>query len=106
MALRVAAASSDGKTIDLHFGEADSFYIYDFDGSGFSFVEKRGMERYFGHNIQEFDKVSLLLCDCGAVLVAKIGPRAAQYLLSRGLRVFETPYQISAVLDKLKNAIP
>lgn len=102
MAFRVAAASSDGKTVDLHFGEADSFYIYDLDKTGFSFLEKRGLERVFGHSAQEFDKVSLLLGDCSAVLIAKIGPGAARYLLEKGLRVFEAPYSISAVLDKLK----
>lgn len=105
MAFRVATASSDGKTVDLHFGEADSFYIYDLNETGFSFVEKRGFERIFGHNVQEFDKISLLLGDCRAVLVAQIGSGAARYLLSKGLRVFEAPYMISAVLDKLKTEL-
>ena len=27
--VRVAAASDDGKTVNLHFGQAQEFYIYD-----------------------------------------------------------------------------
>ena len=45
--------------------------------------------------------MKLLLDDCGAVIVSRIGPSVAEYLLNKGLRVFEAPYPISAVLEKL-----
>lgn len=99
---RVAAASSDGRTVDLHFGQAQEFYIYDVGKDGFRFVEKRNIRRAIGHNPAEFDKVRLLLNDCEAVLVSRVGPSAAEYLLLRGLRVFETPYPVDAVLNRLK----
>ena len=34
MSFRIAAASSDGNNIDQHFGQADSFYIYEVNADG------------------------------------------------------------------------
>ncbi len=98
---RVAAASTDGRSVNLHFGEAQEFYIYDLSETGWKFIERRDIKRTFGHNPAEFDKVSLMLNDCEAVLVSRIGPAAAEYLLGKGLRVFEVPYSIEQVLDKV-----
>lgn len=98
---RVAAASTDGQTVNLHFGEAQEFYIYDLSESGWKFVERRDIKRTFGHNPAEFDKVSLMLNDCEAILVSRIGPAAAEYLLGKGLRVFEVPYPIEHILEKV-----
>ena len=41
MSLKVALASSDGKNIDLHFGKAEKFYIYELKDKGFELVESR-----------------------------------------------------------------
>lgn len=41
MSLKVALASSDGKNIDLHFGKAEKFYIYELNDKGFELVESR-----------------------------------------------------------------
>lgn len=98
---RVAAASSDGVTVNLHFGEAQEFYIYDVKADGWEFVERRDIKRVFGHIPAEFDKVRLMLNDCEAILVSRIGPTAAEYLLVKGLRVFQTPYPVDTVLNRL-----
>lgn len=97
---RVAAASTDGRTVDLHFGQAQEFYIYDVGESGWRFVERRDIKRTLVHDTAEFDKVRLMLNDCEAVLVSRIGPMAAEYLLEKDLRVFETPYPVGEVLNK------
>lgn len=98
---RVAAASSDGVTVNLHFGEAQEFYIFDVKPDGWKFVERRDIKRVFGHIPAEFDKVRLMLNDCEAILVSRIGPAAAEYLLVKGLRVFQTPYPVDVVLNRL-----
>lgn len=41
MSLKVAIASSDGINIDLHFGKASSFYIYELQGKNFVQTEVR-----------------------------------------------------------------
>lgn len=99
--VRIAAASNDGVTVNLHFGQAQEFYIYDIGSEGWTLIERRDVFRNFGHDPAEFDKVRLLLSDCEAVIVSKVGPSAAEYLLEKGLRVFEAPYSIENVLNKL-----
>jgi nitrogen fixation protein NifX len=98
MAQRIAIASSDGKNIDAHFAQARQYYIYDIGEHGYEFVETRTVSAIVNH---EFDKVTGLLQDCTAVFAARIGPGAARVLAAKGLRIFETPYPIPAVLDKV-----
>lgn len=105
MAFRVAAASSDGETIDLHFGGAHTFYIYDLEKDAQTFVEKRGLLLENGHSDAKFDSLTDRLSDCDAVLVAQIGPGAARHVLQSGLRVFEAPYALQPVLQKLRHQL-
>ena len=47
-AFRVAAASSDyGYTVDVHFGRATDFYIYQYFDGEWIYVEKRSVKRSF-----------------------------------------------------------
>ncbi len=41
MSIKVAIASSDGINIDLHFGQAKQFGIYELHGNNFEFLESR-----------------------------------------------------------------
>ncbi len=41
MSIKVAIASSDGLNINLHFGQANAFFIYELKGSKFELTEKR-----------------------------------------------------------------
>ena len=41
MSIKVAIASSDSLNVDLHFGQAKSFLIYELKGSKFELTEKR-----------------------------------------------------------------
>ncbi len=41
MSIKVAIASSDGLNVDLHFGQAKFFLIYELKGSNFELTEKR-----------------------------------------------------------------
>lgn len=101
---RIAIASTDGKVINQHFGHAESFHIIDLYEDSYSFVETRvntptctGQE----HPAHAFDRVIRLLSDCEAIFVSRIGLSAASQLNSKGIRVFETPYPVDLVLDKL-----
>ena len=97
---RIAAASSDGVMIDSHFAQAECFYIYDISDGTYQFVEKRHIAAALTHSEATFDKVRLLLYDCNAIVVSKVGFGAAQYLLEKGLRVFEAHYNVDSVLQK------
>ena len=41
MSVKVAIATSDGINVDLHFGQANAFFIYELKGSKFELTEKR-----------------------------------------------------------------
>ena len=41
MSYKIAVATSDGLNVDLHFGSAPSFEIYEVEGLDFQKVEKR-----------------------------------------------------------------
>ncbi len=107
---RIAAATSDGFTVNEHFGHAKFFRVYDLGEKGHTFVEIRDAvavcQHSLGHDTTRFDKIIELLSDCDAVLVQKIGEGAAAYLISKGVRVFEVSGSIDAVLKKfIENGI-
>lgn len=103
MVSRIAVASSDGVNVDLHFARASQFYIYDIRDSGFEFIELRKCNAAFGHNQNEFDKTLEKLEGCKAVIVNRVGTGALQFLAARGFRVFEAPYPVKDVLNKIVN---
>lgn len=101
---KVAIATSDGFTVNEHFGHAKFFRVYELTESGHKFLELRdavaACQHSLGHDTTRFDKIIELLSDCDALLVQKIGEGAAAYLIERNVRVFEVSGMIDAVLDK------
>ncbi len=102
---KVAVATSDGFTVNEHFGHAKFFRVYELGENGHTFLEVRdavaACQHQLGHDTTRFDKIIELLSDCDALLVQKIGEGAAAYLISRNVRVFEVSGAIDAVLEKI-----
>lgn len=108
MALRAAIASTDGKVVNRHFGRAEYFYIVELTGGKFQYVEKRDVNPAClggDHSIGAFDETAKILSDCSVIIVSHIGVTAAQFLEARGFTVYEAPFPISDVLEKLKSEI-
>ena len=101
---KVAPATSDGFEINEHFGHAKFFRVYELGESDYTFLEVRdavaACQHQLGHDTTRFDKIIELLSDCDALLVQKIGPGAAEYLIKKNVRVFEVSGSIDAVLKK------
>lgn len=71
-----AVASKDGISINLHFGHATSFWIYQVSSEGVSFLEQREVEHYCNGNTSSqsaMENILKTIHDCDAVFVAKIG---------------------------------
>lgn len=88
--MRIAAASKDGRLVDLHFGHAEGFLIYDVDEAGFKFVERRKVEKYCAGAETDYSRersaqIYYALKDCAAVLVSRIGPRPEEELEKMGV---------------------
>ena len=103
---KVAVATSDGFTVNEHFGHAQFFRVYELNDDGYEYTGIRDAvavcQQALGHDTTRFDKIIELLSDCDAVLVNRIGEGAAAYLIERGVRVFEVSGTIDAVLTRLK----
>ena len=112
MSLKVAVASSNGKVIDLHFGQAPDFLIFEIKENGDSeFIEER-------KNIPPADDPNLLenhdkalaksvdlISDCDVVLTSQIGPSASKALLSYEVQAYSIPgFMIEKALKKLASS--
>ena len=74
--MKAAVASKDGISINLHFGHAKSFYIYEVIDDAITFVEQRDVEQYCHGQHGDVSAMSMILDtikDCQVCFVAKIG---------------------------------
>lgn len=74
--LKFAVASKDGLSINLHFGHAKSFLVYQVSDGECAFLEKRNVDHYCHGQTGDasaMQKILATINDCCAVLVAKIG---------------------------------
>lgn len=77
--LRMAVASTDGRTVDAHFGHAREFLVFDVSPMGARLVERRDIERYCSGPVTCGDAAPALagaiaaLRDCAILLCARIG---------------------------------
>ena len=89
--MRVAIASTDGKTVNEHFGRATRFLIYETGAGAPRFVEERPVVPYSENDpkhpfdANRFTSVFEAIKDCTKVYVIKIGERPAAELQERGL---------------------
>jgi nitrogenase molybdenum-iron protein alpha/beta subunit/molybdenum cofactor biosynthesis enzyme MoaA/predicted Fe-Mo cluster-binding NifX family protein len=93
---RFAVATKTGAIVDLHFGHAHEFYIYESDGEQVKFIEKRGVLNYCNGPGREDDKedrwesVIKALGDCAAVLALRTGMTPERRLKENGIDVITT----------------
>lgn len=109
---KVAVASSDGKTVDTHFGHAQSFLIFEVDEQtdAFEDVEERDVraacnsQASCGGRIEEGDSMDLAakaLEDVDYVLVAKIGPHAIRALARYNVTAYDIVLPIDEAIKKI-----
>jgi nitrogen fixation protein NifX len=107
MEVRVALASSDGITVDQHFGRASRFLIYRLRDGLWEHLEDRvnrpacaGQEH--GHHTLE--RSAELLLDCRGVAVAQIGVAAVDVLVARRILPFVLTGTVREALATLQNS--
>ncbi len=106
MSFKVAIASSDGKFIDQHFGQAPHFLIFEIkENQDFEFIEVReNIPPYDDPNLLENHNNALarsadLISDCKVALASQIGIGAVKTLLSCKIQ----PYSVSNL--RIENAL-
>ena len=130
MSTKVALVSSDGLKIDLHFGQAKEFFIYELQKDAFVQIEKRELPVNSGEAaLRKAQRpqdeafccpgggggcggcgggasgplapaVELLL-DCQAVIAAQIGQNMRRQFERNAISVFDIELQVSEALEKL-----
>ncbi|MDU2064440.1 MAG: nitrogenase cofactor biosynthesis protein NifB [Sporomusaceae bacterium] len=97
---KIAVTSKYGKLIDLHFGHATEFLIYEIDGRAAKLVERRALPKYC-LGVTECDDAETKrdvimeqLSDCDAVLTMRIGYQAQKRLAERGVTAIEYCYTL------------
>ncbi len=116
--MKIAFATTDGKTVDEHFGRAGTFAIYEMTESGHHFVESRkfadGMDKSVTdtkemgplHDIAVRSKVDRL-ADCKLVYLTEIGGPSAARLVKKGMMPMKVkePVAIERALAQLEEVI-
>lgn len=111
---RVAVATHSGVMVDVHFGQAKEFYIYDTDGENMTLVEKRGVEQYCSGkehcdpemaHMGKIDRIVATIADCRYVLSLKIGDSPREKLEERGIIPITSYDLIQKEISRLKQTV-
>jgi nitrogen fixation protein NifB len=104
---KVAVTSKYKKLIDLHYGQAEDFHIYEVDGNYSTFLETRKIKKYGSGGVDCDDSEAMkdltvkTIADCNAVLTMRIGYNAQQKLIDQGITIIES---CNTVEEGLKEA--
>ena len=99
MMVRAAVTSSNGKTVDLHFGRCSDFRIIELDSDSgeWTIMEERRVEQTchdFVHQEEHVKEVVDLLSDCSFLLTYRIGMYPYLLFQRSGVICIETPTEI------------
>lgn len=121
--MKIAFATTDGISVDEHFGRAGLFAIYDLSLEGYSFLELRRfaegrdeeVERTKGMGPLHDDKVQSKverLADCKIIYLTEIGGPSAARLVKKGIMPVKVKEKVTIVeslgslLSTVKDAPP
>lgn len=109
--LRFAIASKNGKVVDLHFGHATEFYIYDYKNNRVVYKEKRSVEKYCNgkdennEEIDKFEAAMKVLDDCNGIISLRIGNSPTNKFKSKGIDVFMTCNEVESAVEEAARSI-
>jgi predicted Fe-Mo cluster-binding NifX family protein len=106
--VKIAAATSDGKHIDLHFGQAEILTVYTLSDTGeiLATEQRPGLgvcvcRDDSGHGEEAIQMALKNLCDCKYLLVKRIGQHMVRELAANGIVSFELFGDIHQALEKI-----
>lgn len=102
---RVAIASTDGETVNTHYGKSEIFYIYIVDDDeGYDLLEKRSVKPVCQDGIHDKSAMDIHVqqfTDCKYVIASRIGDGAIQSLTTQGITAMELPGSIDDAILKV-----
>ncbi len=111
--MRIAVATDDGKVVRFgHFGDAEMYHIYDYDGAEFKLVEVRENpytdEKLGITNHNDPRKAGLihtLLSDCQVFIGHSMGMKNRKLLEEKGIRMIALKKKGVPIEEALKLAV-
>lgn len=105
--MKIAFTSSDGKTIDQHFGQASHFWIWEV---GPGAAEPIGSVAVLSTGTDEEDRIAAratAIAGCAVVYTQQIGGPAAAKLVSRRIHPMKTQAEVpvAEVVEKLQEVL-
>ncbi|MDR2501087.1 MAG: dinitrogenase iron-molybdenum cofactor biosynthesis protein [Treponema sp.] len=111
MSYKIALTSSDGESIDLHFGKTSAFTIVEVDerDGTWQLLETRtlaagpscGPASGCGGGHERLAAALTLLAGCEYILTAKIGPKPQAFFRRAGITALEAPPSLAAAIPPL-----
>ena len=99
--MKIAVASTDGKLVDLHFGDANRFLIFKIEEGEGKFHEIREKTAMPLNNHQERWVASIdLINDCKAVLCNKIGNEPTVELRKLGIKPIQLDCEVKDAVSE------
>ncbi|TWH46048.1 nitrogenase cofactor biosynthesis protein NifB [Sporomusa sp. KB1] len=101
---KVAVTTKFGKMVDLNFGQAKEFYIYQVNNSRYELMETRSLKENCisdedcDAKEKRWESTLAALRDCDAVLTMRISYQAQKRLLKRGIMSVEYCYTVGSGL--------
>jgi nitrogen fixation protein NifX len=93
--MKIAFTTKTGESIDLHFGQADTFHIWEIGPNEAYFLETVTVGE---HGSDEEDRIAAragLLSDCAIVYTMQIGGPAAAKLIARRIYPMKTNVEMT-----------
>jgi predicted Fe-Mo cluster-binding NifX family protein len=107
MDVKIAVASSDGDTVNQHFGRAGAFYIYRLHDTGHELLEVRDNRPACSggqHSDDALERAAKNISDCRGVVAAQIGPGAIDALITHRILAFTMGGSINDALYSLQKS--
>lgn len=93
--MKIAFTSSSGETIDQHFGQCQSFYIWEVGPDQAAFLETVSVGVHGGDEEDRIAARAQLLSDCAIVYTMQIGGPAAAKLVAQKIHPMKTNGEVS-----------
>jgi len=100
--MKIAIASTNGENVDLHFGDANQFFIFDIENNEFLELRKKSNIRLEDHT-DRWKESTDIISDCKAVLCKKIGKEPHIELRKLGIKVITIDSKVDDALKECNN---
>jgi len=97
--MKIAVASSDGESVDLHFGKAQNFLIFEFNGDKAEFLESREVT-IDPEEKHQWSKSLQTIKDCEVVICVQAGMKGKFGLENAGIKLVEDEGPVGEVLER------